>query len=500
MDKQNNNPQQQNDNWLDEILGASQLPDEIQPDHDAISAAGLTHPDDAELEKIIRETKEEEQSDEDAEPTQIFTAPAPEELPAVQETAITESASQEAVPAEAPAAPAKPVNLRKPPRVKKRRPKMKKGYGLWGLPHLVSTAVWLGIILIVGVTLGRVVWVCTSDLMAFGKPDMEVTITITETDDLESICKKLGDANLVRYPQLFKLFADLTGKYEDISVGTFTLNAMYDYNAMINAMGSYSPAREEVKVVVPEGYNCAQIFQLLEDEGVCTAEELENWAKSGELDDYWFLEGVPRGHKYCLEGFMFPDTYLFYTNDEPRRVLEKFLDDFDYRFTSRMQDQFEALQIRFADMMASNGYGSDYIEENKLTLYDVVILASIVEKETANDSESFTIASVFYNRLANLGAHPFLGSDATILYATDYYNKGELITDEQINESPFNTYTHIGLIPSPISNPGANSLYAALSPEDTEYYYFLYDENIGEHRFSKTLRQHEDWYEKLYGE
>ena len=99
--------------------------------------------------------------------------------------------------------------------------------------------------------------------------------------------------------------------------------------------------------------------------------------------------------------------------------------------------------------------------------------------------------------LQNPGSFPFLQSDATIKYDVDYRSKGELITDAQINASPYNTYTTKGLPIGPIANPGLSSLDAALDPEDTNYYFFIYDKNAGVHRFSKTLSEHNSWARKL---
>lgn len=463
MDNKNINPQ--NEDWLDEILGKKDSVSEIGVDEQAVSAAGLTHPEDAELEKILQEAN-------------AWDAPRKPE-PAFPDP---DSPDYYGEP-EAPAPQPKPRPARKKePVERKGRPAPKKGSGLWGIPHLLATVVWLAIAVAIGVSLGRVIWVCAADVLAFGKPSNEITITITDSDDIDSVSEKLANAELVRYPGLFKLFADLTGKGEAISSGTYTLRSDLDYNAMINFMSGYTPALVDVELMIPEGYNCAQIFELLEKEGVCTVAELESYAADGELDDYWFLDGVERGHKYCLEGYLFPDTYQFYIDDEPERVLEKFLDNFDYRFTDRMKQDFKALNARFG---------------GSLTVHDVVIMASIVEKESAGDDESYNISSVFYNRLAKSSEFPFLNSDATLLYDEEYRSAGLLITDTQKANSPYNTYTQIGLPAGPIANPGANSLYAALTPSDTDYYYFVYDEGAKVHRFSRTYSEHVDWCNRL---
>lgn len=472
MEKEHIDPQ--DNQWVDEILGTTAPKEEIGVDEQAIAAAPLTHPKDLEFEKIMSEVMEEaplQVSSESAQ-TQMFTPPS--------QSAVEEAANA-------------PTHRRKPKEqaVQKGRPERKPGYGLFGIPHLISTVIWLALIVFIGVSLGRMLWVCCADLMAFGKTPQEITITVEDNEDIDSIAQKLGNAGLVRYPGLFKLFAQVTGKADNIDFGTYTLNSLYDYNAMINAMASTASRRDVVTIMFPDGYNCAQIFRLLAEKEVCTVEDLEAYAATGELDDYWFLEGVSRGTKYCLEGYLAPDTYSFYTNDDPRRVLEKFLDEFDDRFTDIMKEEFTAVQTRYANMLSAQGYGSDYVNSHKLTLHQLVTLASIVEKETSSNAESFDIASVFYNRLAS-PTFPYLGSDATVYYAIgDYfYEKEELTSGDLSNPSPYNTRNHEGLPPGPVCNPGIYSLYAVLDPNDTAYHYFVFDANAGVHLFSKTYDEH----------
>lgn len=487
-----------NQEWLDELLNTPTPVPEIGPDEHAVHSAGLTRPEDMELEKILAEDwlrEVEELPEEEADqPAVQEEADMPEEAVALEEAAVPEETK---VPDEAEALeeeiPLEEANLPEQEETPQRkgRPKGKKGYGLWGIPHLLATAVWLALIVAIGLSLGRVLWVSCADIMAFGKEPISVKITITEQDDIDSISQKLGKANLVKYPGLFKLFADLTGKDENISVGTFTLSSELDYNAMINAMVYYGATREEVEIMFPEGANCAQIFRILEKENVCTVADLEAYAADGELKDYWFLEGVERGDKYCLEGYMSPDTYKFYTNDEPRRVIEKFLNEFDDRFTDIMKEDFANMQQVYQDKLIANGFDETYIAENPLTLHQVVTLASIIQKEMASNGEVYDIASVFYNRLTN-PEYLYLGSDATVYYAIgDYFGDVDELTDAQLNvDSPYNTRNHQGVPPGPICNMGVYSLYGALDPNETDYYYFVYDPNNYEHRFSSTYEAH----------
>ena len=392
------------------------------------------------------------------------------------------------------------------PPMKKGRPKRKKGYGLLGIPHILVTLVWLAIIAFIGVSLGRMAWLCVSDVLAFGQIPREATIVITEQDDLDTIAKKLHDAQLIKYPELFKQFAQLTGKDERISVGTFTFNEpdpetgkspgiIYDYNAIINSLREYAPTRAVVNVVVPEGYSCAQLFALLEDKGVCTVAELEEHAANGELKEYWFLEDIERGHKYCLEGYLFPDTYQFYTNDDPQRVLEKFLNNFNVKFSDLMLEKLTLLNEKLTKVMEKRGFSAEQIADKQLTVNDIVIVASMVQKEAGAVLESYDISSVIYNRLYRWEL-PYLNIDATIVYALG--GKTDPLTYEDLQiDSPYNTYTHMGLTPGPIANPGLTSLNAALDPNDTDYFYYALNPDTGEHKFSKTEKEHADFLAKL---
>ena len=372
--------------------------------------------------------------------------------------------------------------------VEKGRPKRKSVYGLLGLPHLASAAIWLALILGLGVMLGNWAWVCASDVLALGREPITATVTIDQEDltNIPAVAEKLKDAGLIKYPSLFKLYADITNAQEKLKAGTYQFTAtnsdgetiVYDYMALMSVL---SPKGNRLEIVedlrIPEGYTCAQIFQLLEEKKVCTVAELEAYAANGELDDYWFLEGVARGDKYCLEGYLFPDTYDFYENDDPERVLEKMLNAFNANFTTIMRDKLQKL----------DGY----------TIRDVVIIASMIEKETANTLESFTVSSVIYNRLNKTYEYPYLNIDATIVYALN--GKTELTEEDLKIDHPYNTYTNKGLPPGPISNPSQNSLAAALDPEETDYYYYAFDPATKEHHFSKTYKEHQAFLDSLEG-
>ena len=377
--------------------------------------------------------------------------------------------------------------------LRKGRPKRPKGYGFFGIPHLLATVVWLAIIVVIGTSLGRMIWVCAADVLAFGRESKQVTVTITSNDSIDDIAEKLHDAELVRYPEVFKLYAKLAVDDGDILPGTFQLDTIYDYHALVVQMGPRSSTRTVVEdVLIPEGFNCRQIFELLEQYNVCTVAELEEYAANGEFADFWFLEGLERGDKYCLEGYLFPDTYDFYEHSTPREALGKMLLGFEARFTEELRSQLPQLNERLSNMMRANGCSDEFIAANQLTVRDVLIVASLIEEETASVKESATIASVIFNRYTQDQVYErYLGIDAAIIYATGDPNNIDTSIDH-----PYNTYKNPGLTPGPISNPGLDSIKAVLNFEDTSYYYYVLDPETGMHHFSKTLEEHEKWVEK----
>lgn len=453
--------------------------EELTPDDHAMYSAGLQHPED----EILRS-----ELDLDIPETESNTAEesAPDSSPS--------GSDEESSPSSGRGRRERPA--------RKGRPRRPKGAGLLGIPHLLSALVWLLIILAIGVTLGRMVWVCAADVLAFGRENKEVVVSVTSDDTLESIAEKLEDAGLIRYKDLFLLYADLAKVEEKgkITTGTFTLNTIYDYMALVNAMSPSSSSRAVVEdVLIPEGYSCRQIFERLEEKGVCKVADLEEYAANGELDDYWFLEGMERGDKYCLEGFLFPATYDFYENSSPRLVLEKMLDAFDAYFTEELYAKLPTLNERLSEMMRKNGCTEDYIASHQLGLREVITVASLIEEEMANEDESTTIASVIYNRLTqDTAPERYLNIDAAIFYALGEHKEALTAEDLQI-DSPYNTYTNSGLVPGPISNPGLACIQAALDPADTAYYYYILDPDAGEHDFSKTLEEHEQKRAEYYG-
>ena len=364
------------------------------------------------------------------------------------------------------------------------------------LPKSLKTLVYIALVLAAAFALSYFAWVCACDVFALSKPDREVQVVISETDTLDDVVDKLVDEGMVDYKWLFKLYCSLAHAEDKISPGTYKLNNIYDYNALINGLRATSATRETVKVTIPEGYTCAQIFALLAENGVCTEEKLEETAASYAFD-YTFLKDLPYGAANRLEGYLFPDTYEFYVDDSPQRVLSKFLDNFGWKFSKELQNDIAALNEMLRAKMEENGFTEEEIAAKQLDLNDIVIVASLIERETGGTSESSSIASVIYNRLCSK-IYPLLEIDASVRYGLDKWD--EDLTQADLNlDTPYNTRKNPGLPAGPISNPGLDSIRAALYPRDTSYYFYALNPESGLHHFSETYYEHQNYVEALNG-
>lgn len=212
------------------------------------------------------------------------------------------------------------------------------------------------------------------------------------------------------------------------------------------------PVQEIVTVTIPEGYTFMQIAQTLEEAGVCTAEEFYQAAQSYTVQSFTVPEDSNRCFK--MEGYLFPDTYEFYTNDDPVDVLRKMLNNY----------------------AAKSGMPSD----------ETLIIASIVEREARSSEEMAKVASVFYNRLEQGWK---LEADPTREYVNDYITGNPLVADQSPYAALYNTYKCAGLPAGPICCPGAAAIAAAMNPADTDYLYFFFG-NDNQNHYSTTLEEH----------
>ncbi len=347
---------------------------------------------------------------------------------------------------------------------------------------------FLYVLFVIGLSavLATVGWVWANDLLALNKEYTSVIITVPdeaityteETDengntytatraDMGQIVDQLEEEGLIEYKFLFQLYSWFSNADEKIVAGTYELNTEMDYRALVTNMSSSSSTRQTIDLTIPEGYTIDQIFNLLDEEEVSTVAQLEEMAANHDYA-FDFLEDIPLGDYHRLEGYLFPDTYTFYLGEDPLYVINKML----VNFYNRMEDYF-----------------AQFTEESQYSLHDIVIIASMIEKET--DGEDYRdIASVIYNRLENTAAETagYLQIDATLVYI----NGGNVPTDaDREIDSPYNPSLYQGLPAGPISNPGMESLYAAMNPNNTSYYYYVLNPETGRHDFSRTYAEHQ---------
>ena len=322
----------------------------------------------------------------------------------------------------------------------------------WGAVLFLSGCLWLGAQFYIDNMLAPV--------EARAHSVRACVVTVKKGASLREIGDILQGDDLITSSSFFVFYAKLTGAEKQIEAGSYRLSNSLSMPEILEHLvgGDVIYCR----VVIPEGYTTDQIGKLLVSKGIMTGDD---WQNALETEDfgYPFLEGAPAGPRR-LDGFLFPATYDLTTNFTPQEILELMLGRFNTAFTPDLQAQARA---------------------QHLSVRQVVILASIVEREAKLDSERPIIASVFLNRL-HIGMR--LESDATIQYLLG--TPKENLTDGDLRiPSPYNTYLHSGLPPGPISNPGLASIRAVLYPAKTDYLFFM-GKSDGSHVFSATFREH----------
>jgi UPF0755 protein len=274
----------------------------------------------------------------------------------------------------------------------------------------------------------------------------------------------LQQQGFIRSAWAFRLLAKLTGSESQIKAGLYALTPAMSPREMLRWM--VQGKAEQTRLTFPEGYSVRQMAQLLEKQGVGSADRFMDLAADpGRFAQRFpWLADLPDGAS--LEGFLFPDTYEYGGTQLPEEAL-----------IALMLSRFEQVGLPAFDAVPSP----------RLDLFRTVTLASIVELEAQAPSERTLIAGVFYNRLR---LRMPLGSDPTVEYALGWKqgSRGLSFKDVKV-DSPYNTYKNAGLPPGPIANPGLASLKATLSPQETPLLYFV-ARGDGTHHFTKTYAEH----------
>jgi len=310
---------------------------------------------------------------------------------------------------------------------------------------------------------------------ATGKVAVEIPNGATAGD----VSNRLKDAGLIGNPTVFRLYAGQRGVAGRFKAGRYEINAPASPKQILDTLVK-GAADELVTVIIPPGKNLLEVAEILDAAGVAGKAELA--AKAS--DPAFAAElGLPGN---TLEGYLFPDTYRLRPRSTPARALIPLV---------RRHRQVWA-ELRAAHAKAA-------LELKKTLGFDdhqIVVLASIVEKETGRPEERPRIAQVFMNRLTMPAFRPkLLQTDPTIIYGCTVATPRSTACqkwDGRIRrihlddrDNVYNTYTHEGLPPGPISNPGRAALEAVLAPDHTPFLYFV-AKNDGTHQFSRTVAEH----------
>ncbi|OUO46310.1 hypothetical protein B5F79_07680 [Olsenella sp. An285] len=302
-------------------------------------------------------------------------------------------------------------------------------------------------------------------------PGTTVSVTVPEGSGAAAVADALYEAGVIADKSEFLSQVRRMNAEQSIKSGSYSFRTGDDTANIIQTLTTGPNA--EISLTIPEGYTVASIAAAVEETLSIPADDFLAQAKaSNYVDDYDFLEGAGND---SLEGFLFPKTYSFPTGEVTAdQVIRTML--------SQFQTELDTLDL-------------SYPESDGLSIAEMVNLASIVEKESAPSTRG-TVAAVFYNRLDNMGDpnYGFLQSDATTAYSVGHDPSAEEVHDEN---DPYSTYAHVGLPPTPICNPGLESLQAVCSPdmdaiENGIFYFYFWTNDAGEteYAFSRTYDEH----------
>lgn len=349
--------------------------------------------------------------------------------------------------------------------VKKKRRK-KRGHGRFIFGLLFSV-----VIISISILAAAVILKCAKEFLGIGKSDIEIVIDIPMNSSTVDIAEQLYNEGIITDIDLFRLFSKLKGADGTFIAGTHKVSPKMDYATLVEILQEEAEnQRETADVVFPEGITLVEAAIRLEDKGVCNAEEFIDVFNSSSFGfDFEGNVKVSAMKFYKMEGYLFPDTYQFYLEEDPRIVAKKIYKNFEARITPDFYGRMEDLDME---------------------LEEVLTLASIVQAEAANTRDMKKVASVFYNRLNNPNEYPLLQSDPTTNYVEEVIIPYSQVQTEKVNTA-YDTYKGAGLTPGPICNPGLDAINAVLYPAETEYYYFCSNLETGEFFYAETLEEHE---------
>jgi len=310
------------------------------------------------------------------------------------------------------------------------------------------------IIICLFLVLGAFLFVWRQIKTPVGESDATQPVVIEKGEGIKMIGNDLEKAGLIRGKFYFELYVYLSDN-KNLQAGEYELSPSMAMPEIVGILSGGKVSSNEVRITIPEGFNIKEIDARLAANSLIKPGDLINY-KPAISDSPLAISN--------LEGYLFPDTYIFSKDAALDDIVGKILDNFNAKVDSAMLEE---------------------IENQGKTLEQILTMASIVQQEAMSREEMPKIAGVFYNRL-DIGMA--LQSDATVNYVTDKGMRQPLLSDTEI-DSPYNTYEYKGLPPGPICNPGLDAIKAAIYPTKSDYLYFLHPLNAPT-VFSKTLDEH----------
>ena len=334
--------------------------------------------------------------------------------------------------------------------------------------------VWISMILLVSIALTRYLMVGVDDLLAVSRASGSVQVELEENCSVGDVADVLKEQGVINNSFFFTMYCLVTRADHGFGPRSFTLDTNLDYEAIINYLQTTGNRQDVVTITFPEGLSLLEVAQKLEENEVCTVEEVLEAANSGEYDNYDFINAIDNEEDryYKLEGYLFPDTYDFYKGEDPKIALGKMINNCQNRFSKETRDE---------------------IQEQGYTIDEVLTLASIVQAEATDEKDMRMVAGILINRLENGASRDIyrLECDSTTYYP--YRSKSQVPEKGRDTfKSTYDTYTIEGLPPGPICNPGMDAIQAVLEPssESAGMYYFCHDAD-GNAYYASTWSQHE---------
>ena len=291
-------------------------------------------------------------------------------------------------------------------------------------------------------------------------PGSHETIVYTAQKGIgdDEIAKDLLKLGIIRNNYFFRLYVVVTLQHSRLQAGEYNLSPKMSIYQIVKKMVRGDVIRDTV--VILEGWDISDIGKYLESKNICSQNYFISLTQKDYSKEFDFLQDKPKNAG--LEGYIFPDTYQIAKEETCEEILNATLANFDKKLTPDLREEIK--------------------KQNK-SIFDIVTMASIIEKEVRALDDKKILSGIFWKRLE---INMPLQSCATINYITGKNDPGALLKDIQI-DSPYNTYKYRGLPKGPISNPGINSIIAAIYPKQTNYWYYL---SNGKTIFSETLEQH----------